>query len=138
MISLQNIEPYIKMILIVLTYLKCLHFVSVFEEFGFFLKMLEVCTYDLIPFTISFVGFGMFFAILYAILEVEIDEEIIGGKGIGYFGLLFLSVWRNGLSKIGYPRYSYLARMPDAPLYYFKKYFDIDLIWILYFIQIMM
>jgi hypothetical protein len=102
------------MILIVLTYLKTLHFVSIFEEFGFFLKMLEICTYDLYPFIISFVGFGLFFAIIYATLEVEIDDEIKSGLvGLGYFGTLFLSVWRNGLSKIGYPRYHYLILMPD-------------------------
>ena len=122
------------MILIVLTYLKTLHFVSVFEEFGFFLKMLEVCTYDLLPFTVSFIVFGMFFAIMYAILGVEPHEEIIGGTGIGYFGLLFVSVWRNGLSKIGYPVYDYLFKMPETFENNFQKYFVIYLIWILYFI----
>jgi hypothetical protein len=127
------------MILIVLTYLKTLHFVSIFDEFGFFLKMLEICTYDLYPFIISFVGFGLFFAIIYAVLNVEIDDEIIGGlDGLGYFGLLFLSVWRNGLSKIGYPRYYSLMEMPDDEPFYLKKYFDVNLIWILYFIQVMM
>jgi hypothetical protein len=107
-------EPFIKMILIVLTYLKTLHFVTVFEEFGFFLKMLEVCTYDLLPFTVSFIVFAMFFAIMYAILGVEPDSEISGGTGIGYFGLLLVSVWRNGLSKIGYPVYDHLFEMPDT------------------------
>ena len=90
------------MILIVTSFMKSLHFVTVFEEFGFFTKMLELCIIDLIPFICSFVSMGLFYAILMAVLQVEIDDEIIGGKdGLGYFGLLYLSVWRNGLSKLG-------------------------------------
>ena len=36
----QPYDPFIKMILIVTSFMKSLHFVTVFEEFGFFIKML--------------------------------------------------------------------------------------------------
>jgi len=76
--------------------------------------MLELCIIELIPFICTFVSVGIFYAILLAELDVEIDEEIIGGYyGLGYFGLLFLSVYRNGLSKIGYYRYSFLFKLSD-------------------------
>jgi hypothetical protein len=94
--------------------MKTMHFVTVFEEFGFFIKMLEICIIELIPFMYTFVSIGIFYAILFAELEVEIDSEIIGGyDGLGYFGLLFLSVYRNGLSKIGYYRYPNLLKLSD-------------------------
>ena len=125
------------MILIVTSFMKTLHFVTVFEELGFFIKMLQVCIIDLIPFICSFVTLGAFFAILFAELDVEIDDEIIGGQdGLGYFGLLFLSVWRNGLSKIGYYKYEKLFKLSDNIHDELYRFITINLIWILYFIQI--
>lgn len=78
---------------------------------------------------------GLFYAILLAVLDVEIDQEIIGGKdGLGYFGLLYLSVWRNGLSKLGYYKYTYLFKLSDDIHDRMFIGLTINLIWILYFV----
>lgn len=72
----EDYNIFISILLIVLSFGKCLHFVAVYEEFGFFIKMLTLCLHDLLPFIFSYIFFGLFFAMLYAGIGVEIDEEL--------------------------------------------------------------
>ena len=95
-----------KIWLIVLTFLKFVHLLNVYEEFGFFIKMVTMSLFDLRPFIISYIFFCNFFVILYAVMEVEIDDELLtdGSRySLGYYGLLFLAVWRNSVGKLGLP-----------------------------------
>ena len=50
---------------------------------------------------------------LYAGIGVEIDDELSSGVGLGYFGLLYLSVWRNSVGKLGFVRYDSLMKASD-------------------------
>lgn len=89
-----------------LTFLKFVHLLIVYEEFGFFIKMVTMSLYDLRPFIITYICQVNFFVILYAVMEVEIDDELLtdGSRdSIGYYGLLFLAVWRNSIGKLGLP-----------------------------------
>ena len=54
-----------KIMLLVLTFLKMLHFVGVFEELGFFIAMLLQCIERLGNFAVSYVAFGLCFAVIY-------------------------------------------------------------------------
>ena len=72
----EDYNIFIGIFLIVLSFGKCLHFVTVYEEFGFFVKMLTLCLKDLMPFIFSYIFFGVFFAMLYAGIGVEIDDEL--------------------------------------------------------------
>ena len=104
---------FVKIFLIILSFGKCLHFVSVYEEFGFFIKMLTLCLNDLLPFIFSYIFFGVFFSMLYAGIQVEIDSELASGIGLGYFGLLYLSVWRNSVGKLCFVRYGDIMTKND-------------------------
>ena len=45
-------------------------------------------------------------------MEVEIDGELLtkgSEESLGYYGLLFLTVWRNSVGKLGMPNYVRLA-----------------------------
>ena len=99
--------------MIILSFGKCLHFVTVYEEFGFFVKMLTLCLNDLLPFIFSYIFFGVFFSMLYAGIGVGIDDELASGIGLGYFGLLYLSVWRNSVGKLGFVRYEGIMAKND-------------------------
>ena len=108
MSRVYKIDPFVKIWLILLTFLKCIHLIIVFEEFGFFIKMITMSLYDLRPFIICYLFFVNFFVTLYAVMDVEIDEELstIGAaESLGYYGLLFLAVWRNSVGKLGVPGY---------------------------------
>lgn len=109
----EDYMSFVQIFLIVLSFGKCLHFVTVYEEFGFFVKMLTMCLHDLLPFIFSYIFFGVFFSMLYAGIGVEIDDELASGIGLGYFGLLYLSVWRNSVGKLGFVRYGTLMKASD-------------------------
>lgn len=52
---------------------------------------------------------------------------------MGYYGLLFLAVWRNSIGKLGMPNYDVIASKQKN----ISLYIEIDIIWIVYFVQIM-
>jgi len=48
---------------------------------------------------------------------VDIDEELTtpGAEwSMGYYGLLFLAVWRNSVGKLGVPNYERLVKMQSG------------------------
>jgi len=106
-------DPFIKIFLIILSFLKVIHFIVVFEEFGFFVKLFTKCLADLKPFVVTYLCFCNFFVVLYSVCDVDIDEELTtpGSEwSIGYYGLLFLAVWRNSVGKLGMPNYERLTK----------------------------
>jgi hypothetical protein len=98
--------PFIKMILVCFTFIKTVHLVTVYEEFGFFVKMLEVCTIALFPFILSFMSFSMLFTVMYCIMGVEIVPDLVyAQENLGFFGTLFLSVFMNAVGRLVMTKY---------------------------------
>lgn len=101
---------------------------------AYFIKLIIYCLIDLIPFVLCYLTFTLFFALCYISLEVEIDSELDSAVGLGYFGRMFLVVWRNSVSKLSFPLYSAVmlterdGAMRDS---------HIILIYMVYFMQIM-
>ena len=124
--------PFIKIQLVALSFAKTLHFITVYEDLGFFVIMVQRSFIDLIPFIMSYLFFQCFWATVFAVLKVEIDGEVASAVGLGYFGSLFLMVWRNSTGKLGLQSYSGLNAMPKSAL----LYVNIELIWFAYFAQI--
>lgn len=119
-----------------MTFLKVIHFIIVFEEFGFFIKMITQSLWDLRPFIVIYIFFICLFVVLYAVMKVEIDDELLlpgTEESLGYFGLLFLAVWRNSVGKLGFPNYDELTKNEPS----FFLYLNIYIIWIIYFCQIL-
>lgn len=129
-------STYLKIILIMLSFSKCIHFAAVYEGFGYFVKMMTECLYGLIPFIMVFFAFINFFVVLFAVLDVEVDDELLtpgSRESLGYYGLTALSVLRNSVGKLGFPAYHQLATKTRT----FHVYSQVYLIWVLYFIQIL-
>ena len=72
----QIFIPELKLLLIVMAFIKLLFFIRIFEEFGFLVQMIIFCVIDLIPFILSYALFLIIFSICYAVLEMEIDPEV--------------------------------------------------------------
>ena len=88
------------------------------------------------PFFICYIFFVNFFVILYAVMEVEIDGELLtkgSEESLGYYGLLFLTVWRNSVGKLGAPNYVKLAKQDTSII----MPISVGIIWAIYFVQIL-
>lgn len=132
-------DPFVKIWLIMLTFLKFVHLIIVYENFGFFIKMVTMSLYDLRPFIISYIFFANFFVILYAVMEVEIDDELLtpGSRySLGYYGLMFLAVWRNSVGKLGLPNVEPIVEKDNGQNSLVFN-MNIYIIYVIYFIQIM-
>ena len=134
-----TISKLMRLMLILFSILKVVHFIAVYEQFGFFIKMVIICLWDLVPFISNYILFLNFFVIVYASLGVEIHEELdlqeddhAGMKYIGYYGMLLLTVYRNSVGKLGYAKYQAIIDANRADL--LPHTFTI---WIAYFFQIL-
>lgn len=77
--------PELKMLLILLAFLKLLFFVRIFEEYGFLVQMIRLCVLDLIPFIMSYMIFLMVFTVCFVVLKMEIDPEVAEVQNLSYF-----------------------------------------------------
>jgi hypothetical protein len=82
--------PETKLVLIILSFMKLLFFVRIFEEYGFLVQMILLCVLDLIPFIVSYVLFLMIFTICFVVLKMEIDPEVADAQGMSYTQKMFL------------------------------------------------
>lgn len=124
-------NPELKLTLVVLAFVKCLFFIRIFERFGFMVQMIKSCVEDLLPFITYFITFLFLFALCLTTLDSEIDEEVAGAEGMGYFAQQFLQAFRTSIGELGMPRYRAIARDPDA----FYRRLNISLIWGVWYIQ---
>jgi hypothetical protein len=130
-------SKYIKFFLFVLTNMKALHFMSAFEELGFFIDLLFSSIAKLSTFFFSYVVFGMIFAVLYIVIGNEPGEAFDTSVGLGIFGKMFLFVWGNGACSFGLMNYPGLWNTPTNDLdEAFFKQVNIWTIWLLYIMQV--
>lgn len=130
-----TLSKFMRLMLILTSILKVVHFIAVYDQFGFFIKMLTVCLWDLIPFIINYIIFVNFFAIIYVSLGVEISDELdlpvdnhAGLQYLGYYGMLILTVYRNSVGKLGFAKYNQLIAQNR-----WDQQTHIYTIWIAYF-----
>jgi len=97
---------------------------------AFFIKLIIACIIDLVPFIVSYLGFTIFFALLYVSLDTEVDGDFDSTGEVSYFGKIFLMVYRNSVSKLSFPVYGTLMVVePDG----FWKDMHIFLIYMVHF-----
>ena len=82
--------PEIKLLLILLAFMKLLFFVRIFEEYGFLVQMILLCVLDLIPFMISYMIFLIVFTVCFVVLEMKIDPEVEEAENLSHFQMMFL------------------------------------------------
>lgn len=104
----NEFTDFIKFLLWALTILKTLHFVSTFEELGFFMDLLVSSIAKLSTFLVSYIMFGVFFVVMYVVIGNEPGEAFDTSVGLGTFGKLYLFVWGNGACTFGLMNYPHL------------------------------
>ena len=102
--------PELKVLLLLLAFLKLLFFIRVFEEYGFLVQMIMYCVRDLAPFMVAYFTLVLIFSICFTVLGTEIDAEVVDAGADGYeqgeFQLMVLQVFRTSIGELSMPRYT--------------------------------
>lgn len=116
--------------------------------------MITNILYSIIPFVVNYVFGLLFFSMLFLTLEVEVDNfnddaELATGDEIndifdddhpspvrkshymGYFGMIFFSVFRNSVGKLGFFGYNHFLSDKKPCLFWHVRN-----IWVVYFISV--
>ena len=97
--------PELKLVNIILTFLKLLFFVRIFEAYGFLVQMIILCLQDLVPFFICYLLFLNFFTMCFIVLQCDIDGEIADVPILNRYSLMLLQVYRTALGELSMPGY---------------------------------
>jgi hypothetical protein len=123
--------PELKLLNIILAFMKILFFIRIYEKFGFLVQMILSCVNELIPFIISYIVFLLLFSVCFVVLEMEIDPEVDEAKGLTYFQKTVLQTFRTAIGELGMPKYEKISEKDDSIF----KDINIYLIWLVWFIQ---
>ena len=100
----KYIQP-IKVWLIIFTFIKMMQLIRVYQAMGMFIKLFLNVLIDINIFAQFYILLTTFFALCFAALDTETDDDIDLGKGLGDYGRLWLMVWRNSVTKLSMPMY---------------------------------
>lgn len=75
--------------MLVLGFVKILFFIRIYNDYGFLVEMVVNTISELVPFLYAFLISIFFFAILFSVLDTDIDKNIkqVQGPCFNYFGL---------------------------------------------------
>lgn len=126
----------VKIILMILSFIKIVNLLRGFQNIAYFILMLQNCLYDLIPFTFMYLLFVLFFALCFHVLGTVVDDELFneGCNDMPEFFYLFLMVWRNAVGKLSFARPDRLLETQEPSLI---RQVHVELILICYFVQIL-
>lgn len=124
--------PEIKILLLILTMLKLLFFIRVFEGLGFLVQIILKCCIDLVPFVVSYLVFLLIFTLSFLVLHMEVDGENQTMQHIGTIAKMYIETFRSSIGEVGLPTYTKLLETPES----FMRDVDQFLIWALWFIQV--
>ena len=79
------IMPEFRIILVILSLVKLLFFLRVFEEYGFLVQIIMSCVIDLMPFIVFYMIALFMFSIIFVVLNMEIDVENNMLRHVGFF-----------------------------------------------------
>lgn len=122
--------PEVRLVLVILSLIKLLFFLRVFEEYGFLIQIIMSCCIDLIPFITFYMIFLFMFSITFVVLEMEIDFENDQTEHMGFFVKMLLETFRSSIGEVGLPKYSRLLGRPDTPC----SDVNLVLIWVVWFV----
>jgi hypothetical protein len=126
------IMPELRITLVILSLIKLLFFLRVFEEYGFLVQIILVCCIDLIPFITFYIVFLVLFSLIFSVLKMEIDFENNQQSHIGYFEKMLLETFRSSIGEVGLPKYDALLQEPSS----FCRSINVLLIWVVWFLQV--
>jgi hypothetical protein len=104
--------PELRILLVILSLIKLLFFLRVFEEYGFLVQIIMSCCIDLIPF-ITFYMIALFmFSIIFVVLNMEIDVENNMLRHVGFFQKMLMETFRSSIGEVGLPKYTAIVNEP--------------------------
>lgn len=121
--------PLLKLMNILLAFIKMGFFVRIFEEYGFLVQMVISVLHSLIPFTVVYIILVLIFSICNVVLRLDIDAEVDEAQQLTYFQKTVLQTFRTGLGELGVPSFQTVMKQPDTTF----RSINIYLIWILWF-----
>lgn len=124
--------PELRIILVILSFVKLMFFLRVFEKYGFLVQIIMSCCIDLIPFIFFYMIAIIMFSLVFATLKMEIDEENNTSRHVGFFEKMLIETFRSSIGEVGLPKYSLLLARPDSVC----NTLNIALIWVTWFIQV--
>ena len=125
----------LKLCIVVLGFFKIMFFIRIFEEYGFFVQMIKLCLADLTPFMVCYFAFMYMFVICFSILDMEIDDEVAGAKGLSYEEYVFLQVYRTSIGELAMPGYKNITAEIKNDGENFFASFNITLLWWTWYAQ---
>ena len=123
--------PELKLINIILAFLKTMFFVRIYEDYGMLVQMLQSCLFAVVPFAVYFIVCLLVFSVMFVILEMEIDPEVNEAEGLNYFAKTVLQTFRTAIGELGTPVYTKLLEKEDSIF----KSINILLIWVCWLCQ---
>jgi hypothetical protein len=75
----------LKLVNIILTSLKFMYYIRIFEDFGFLVQMIILCMKDLVPFFMTYLLFLNFFSMCFIVMNCDIDGEIAGAPVLSQY-----------------------------------------------------
>lgn len=124
--------PLLKLINILLAFIKMGFFVRIFEEYGFLVQMVNSVLRSLIPFTVVYIILVLIFSICNVVLRLKVDEEVDEAQQLTYFQKTVLQTFRTGIGELGVPNFEWVMKQEDS---WFRT-INIYLIWILWFLTV--
>jgi hypothetical protein len=79
------VMPEMRIILVILSLIKLLFFLRVFDKYGFLVQIISSCCIDLIPFIMFYMIALFMFSIIFVVLNMEIDVENNMLRHVGFF-----------------------------------------------------
>ena len=97
--------------IVLLASIKIMYFVRIYEDYGFLVQMVILTIKDLKQFLHALQFAIIFFAVLFMVLEVDIEDELKGvtGPGFNHFVKIYLQTYRITMGEIGVPSYKSLT-----------------------------
>ena len=71
-----DISELIQLPMMIFSIMKVIHYITIYQQIGFFINMLLITLQEMVPFIITYVFIINLFVIFHATLEVEIYEEL--------------------------------------------------------------
>lgn len=127
--------PELKLVNIILTFLKLLFFVRIFEDYGFLVQMIILCMQDLVPFFMTYLLFLNFFSMCFVVLNCDIDGEIESTPILSGYELMLLQVYRTALGELSMPGYKNKEIWRNGKSDDIFLHINIIMIWILWVVS---
>lgn len=123
--------PELKLVNILLSFMKLLFLIRIIDTFGFLIQMLIFVLNDLTPFILTYIIFLNFFSVCFIVLDCDIDGEIQNQVPVlSHYEQMLLQVYRTALGELSMPAFSRIMKKYKVRTIF--RDINVNLIWLLW------